>query len=679
MRQCGRILEAGYQNTGEIVHVGHQEICLKILADIIYAKGDNMNFNNKDKNRIELNRDAKVQQKKKNGKWFNTITTSLRFLRIQREEETSQIGKRKFSGKIAKLAKGTIAAGFAVGGAAAANGMNVYASEADPAQQEIQQEAASSNEDVEVIVEEKEVEVAAPAETNTAGTSNQEEQVAASAESSPDVSAESSGAAQTNSGTEADAEETAEEGQIGAEKIQSSEEKPDGEAAEDKQDESESLSAAESQSLADSQSMGDSLSKSAEETAEEGQIGAEKIQSSEEKPDGEAAEGKQDESESLSAAESQSLADSQSIVDSLTKSTEASLSASESESERAASETASQSLAASESESTSLVEASLSMSHSMEMSKAHSVSESFSQVESLAHSESESISTSESLSADYASYVASRSIEDSQSLSASASVSLSLRIVQSESESLSIATSTSASEAAAVSDWNTVTASELASIFRSAIANQNVTSSFLENIRNTAKTLRGREYRQSSEYTNLSNIITWTDYILNNQASGSNTTTGSAMTYAQKSNGEAVDSNKLGFDLTDDAVKSRGTSNFLQVNKESTTQTSMDLRVKYANAIVKTNTTSVRNFPDIRMSGKGASLSDTVYLYKLDSNNNIAASKALTLQSTELEDGARYFVPYVYKWEASDGFHLDGFIYAYNAEENTFVPDYDGE
>ena len=194
----------------------------------------------------------------------------------------------------------------------------------------------------------------------------------------------------------------------------------------------------------------------------------------------------------------------------------------------------------------------------MEMSKAHSVSESFSQVESLAHSESESISTSESLSADYASYVASRSIEDSQSLSASASVSLSLRIVQSESESLSIATSASASEAAAVSDWNTVTASELASIFRSAIANQNVTSSFLENIRNTAKTLRGREYRRSSEYTNLSNIITWTDYILNNQASGSNTTTGSAMTYAQKSNGEAVDSNKLGFDLTDDAVKSRG-------------------------------------------------------------------------------------------------------------------------
>ena len=250
-------MEAGYQNTGEIVHVGHQEICLKILADIIYAKGDNMNFNNKDKNRIELNRDAKVQQKKKNGKWFNTITTSLRFLRIQREEETSQIGKRKFSGKIAKLAKGTIAAGFAVGGAAAANGMNVYASEADPAQQEIQQEAASSNEDVEVIVEEKEVEVAAPAETNTAGTSNQEEQVAASAESSPDVSAESSGAAQTdtgeNSGTEADAEETAEEGQIGAEKIQSIEEKPDGEAAEGKQDESESLSAAESQSLADSQ------------------------------------------------------------------------------------------------------------------------------------------------------------------------------------------------------------------------------------------------------------------------------------------------------------------------------------------------------------------------------------------------------------------------------------------
>ena len=357
-------MEAGYQNTGEIVHVGHQEICLKILADIIYAKGDNMNFNNKDKNRIELNRDAKVQQKKKNGKWFNTITTSLRFLRIQREEETSQIGKRKFSGKIAKLAKGTIAAGFAVGGAAAANGMNVYASEADPAQQEIQQEAASSNEDVEVIVEEKEVEVAAPAETNTAGTSNQEEQVAASAESSPDVSAESSGAAQTdtgeNSGTEADAEETAEEGQIGAEKIQSIEEKPDGEAAEGKQDESESLSAAESQSLADSQSMGDSLSESAEETAEEGQIGAEKIQSIEEKPDGEAAEGKQDESESLSAAESQSLADSQSIVDSLSKSTEASLSVSKSESERAASEAASQSLAASESESTSLVEASVS-------------------------------------------------------------------------------------------------------------------------------------------------------------------------------------------------------------------------------------------------------------------------------------------------------------------------------
>jgi len=162
-----------------------------------------MNFNSKDRNRIELDRNAKVQQKKKNGKWFNTITTSLRFLRIQREEEADQNSKRKFTGKLANLARGTIAAGFAVGGAAAANGMSVHANEVDPAQQELQQENTSGSTEVEVIVEETTTETTTPAESSAAETAAQAETTQTQTDTSQTDSSQSETSPQTDRGLRA--------------------------------------------------------------------------------------------------------------------------------------------------------------------------------------------------------------------------------------------------------------------------------------------------------------------------------------------------------------------------------------------------------------------------------------------------------------------------------------------